>query len=162
MIDSILRYSRIGGIKSDEAIPARDAFPRLVSSLPDDTEPLLDGCLPIWLRFGRVNDLPANLKIPKYCPSLVTLLGRYVAHRLSDDFTILVQRITSLEDDSPEYLILTELLIWITEERWTQNRSITELLSLNIPLPVQMKEELKDDLPEAESLADYLRFEYDG
>lgn len=98
-------------------------------------------CLPIWKALGRANDLSRRVRVPKYWPSLATLLAQEFASRFWNDRGYLISVLSRSDPDSPEYLIAYDLLENMVGEP-RRMVEVADLFQLSFPIPQVIKAEI--------------------
>lgn len=105
--------------------------------------------LELWKILGRVEDLPRDVRVPKYSPSEGKIFGQKLALKYKANFKQLIEKLGSI--DNCETLCAFEILEYICWE-YGPGHVPEELLALSCQIPVKILEELPYD-PEFENFS---------
>ena len=99
-------------------------------------------CLGLWTPFGRVEDLPRDVRVPKYAPSEPTLAGREFARKHRENYSFLAARL--IAGDAFERLCAFECLEYMCWE-FGIGAVPKEILAISESMPSVILAELVGD-----------------
>lgn len=120
-----------------------------------------DKCLKVWRKNGRIEDLPRNLRVPKYRPAFGKMLGLEFAARFKDQYSYVISKLHS--NDNVESLCAFECLEYICWEFGYGNVPI-DIFDILIPLPEKIIEEIHGDADapnfNGSKIGEFLRYKF--
>lgn len=136
--NAIERLSKLRGVSLDEYKRQLEQVDTKISDrLHDSVEASWQDCFPIWLEFGRVNDLSYRIPVPYYFPSYAQMLGARFAEVHRDDYAYLINLLRTVPIKSYEYLCAYDLLETITYEFYRVNQPVPkEIYGIDLPVPL--------------------------